>query len=114
MDKFQQLTFDATFSVCILANPEKGDYELADLDLSNERVHTLKERGMEFCGVLGIVKGRPRFALALPVTDAIVSALLQAFVQKFEDAINGLGGSMGDSAEFLQRLYELPDYRELN
>jgi hypothetical protein len=114
MDKFRQLCLDAPIAVVILGNPETSDFELIDLDfdrLPNERVCALQERGMEFCGVLGLVKGRPRVALALPLGAEIIATLSAAFVQRLEDAINGIKPDMGDSAEWLERLHSLPDNR---
>lgn len=114
MDKFEALIRNAQYSVCILGNPETSDFELVDLDpagLPAERREQLSKRGMKFIGVLGVVKCRPRVALTLPLNDEIVSALSAAFVQRIEKLLNGLDKPMGDSVEWLQQLWELPDTR---
>jgi hypothetical protein len=114
LDKFQQLAWDATYAVCILGNPEASDFELVELGttpLTEEHRRRLSERGMGFVGVFGIVNGVPHVALAVPLDERATSALSQALVQRSEDAINAVEEAIGDSTEFLKRLYTLPDNR---
>jgi hypothetical protein len=111
LDKFEHLAFHATYAVCILANSTASDFELIDLGperLNEEQRRKLSERGMEFIGVIGIVAGVPRVALAVPLDPPTTSALSHAFVQRIEDAINGVERAAGDGAEWMQRLYNLP------
>ena len=119
LDKFERLAWDATYAVCILGNPESRDFELVDIGpkpLTEERRRKMSERGLGFLGVLGIVGGVPRAALAVELDPVTQSALVQSFLQRIEDAINTVEkAAKGDSAEFLQRLYKIPDNRsEMN
>ncbi len=114
MDKFEQLVAAAQFPVCILGNL-RSDFELVDLQsepMSEDAKRDLSKRGMCFVGVIGLVEGVPRVALAEPLDAMTATALSQAFVQRIEDKINGILAPKGDSVEFLDRLYMLPDTRE--
>jgi hypothetical protein len=116
MDKFEQLAWDATYSAGLLGNGT--EFELVDIPLKSlsEQLIKWQSKNFGFIGIIGIVNGRPKVALALPLDDATISALSAAFVQRIESAINAVEKvAAGDSAEFLQRLHALPDDRsEMN
>lgn len=117
LDKFQQLAWDAKVVAVILGNGR--EFELIDLNaprMREQRAHELRQKDFAFIGVIGIVNGRSRVALEVPLDDKSISAVSQAFlqriggsIQRIEDAVN-----LGDSAPWLQRLYSLPDIREWN
>ena len=105
-DKFEQLVFDAELAVAIFSNPATSDFELINLAPGQHRPHDLRERGMCFVGVMGIVKGVPRTALDAPLDATITAALSQAFVRHIEQEANRELELAG-----LGRLYQLPDPR---
>jgi hypothetical protein len=107
-DKFEQLASDAELAVAILGNPETSDFELIDLapgPLTHDR-NSLHERRMVFIGVMGIVRGFPRFALDTPLDAATTTALAQAFVRHVE-----VTAARELETAWLGRLYQLPDTR---
>jgi hypothetical protein len=108
-DKFEQLVFDAQLAVAILGNPQTSDFELLSisrLPLSEDQLTRVSERQMFFAGVMGIVKGFPRSALATPLDAATTTALAQAYVRFIEQEAN-----RELETAFLGRLYQLPDTR---
>ena len=111
-DKFEELAAVAACAVVVLGNGR--EFELIDLDTERDEIKEQKGRlsgsGFEFVGVIGLVDGRPKSALAVPLDHVTTAALSQAFVRPVEDALNA-------SAEvaWLKRLYALrDDRREVN
>lgn len=85
LDKFEKLASEASFMLILLANESTGDWVLlspepvpADMD------RTYKERGLCFAGVLGVVAGKPRTALDMPLDDATITAITQEFCRRVE------------------------------
>jgi hypothetical protein len=113
MDKFQQLAWDSTYAVGIVADPKASNFELIELgpEQSEARSRELSERGMVFVGVIGIVNGLPRASLAVPLDPMALITLSQAFIHRIEDKINGVSKCFGDSNEWMTHLYNLPDTR---
>jgi excisionase family DNA binding protein len=88
MDKFQQLVLSATYAVCVVGNTQGIEFELLDVWTGAQLEIIRARRG--FIGVIGLVGGVPRAALAVLLDDVTISALSQAFVQRIEDAISAL------------------------
>ncbi len=123
MDKFEQLSEAASYAVAIFGNPARGDYALYDLTkgtpypvAGNQR--EIAEGAFVFCGVMGIVRGVPRTALALELDPWAYTALSQAFCERIEAAVTKVEGTLAlttapgdDSEEWLFRLYNLKDPR---
>jgi hypothetical protein len=114
LDKFEQLACDATYSAGILGNGT--EYELVDMPLKKSEEQLTKEsqsKNFGFIGIIGIVGGRIKVALALPLDEMTIDALSQAFAQRIDEAISTVEKAMtGDSTQFLQRLHDLQDNRE--
>jgi hypothetical protein len=106
-DKFEQLTFDAQLAVAVFGNLETSDFELIALKPgpANEPVN-LRERGMVFIAVMGIVNCVPQTALAVPVDAATTKTLSDAFVKHIE-----IVAAQELETAFLTRLYDLEDRR---
>jgi hypothetical protein len=83
VDKFEQLVSDSPLlAAVILGNPALTQFDLiAPETLSAETEADLQARGMGFIGVTGVVAGQFRCELAVPLDDAAVDAIAQAFIQ---------------------------------
>jgi hypothetical protein len=82
MDKFTQLLSASQFTRFVFGNNGTSDYVLADaLPLSSDSRREVERRALTFVGVLGIVHGRPKSALAVPVDAATINAISQTFVR---------------------------------
>jgi hypothetical protein len=111
MTKFQQFVANAEVAVCILGNPESGDFALCDLGPHAEDLQRdLVQRGYRFVGLLGMVQGVPRSALAEPLEANAIDALAEAFLKRW--LYGGGRPEAGDSVRFLEGLYRLPDTRD--
>jgi hypothetical protein len=125
MDQFHQITETASYAVAIFGNPARGDFALFDLtkgtpfpveDIQRE----IAERAFCFCGVMGIVQGVPRTALAEPLGEYTVTALSRAFIERVGAAVTAVEGTetavlaapVDDSIGWCERLYWLPDTRD--
>jgi len=88
LDKFERAAMESAFTVCILGNPQTGDFALVDPELGPTPEY-LFGRGLCFIGVVGIdPDGRPRVELAEPLDDETASAIGQAFVQHVKGKIS--------------------------
>jgi len=125
MDQFEQLANAASYAVAIFGNPAREDFTLFDLtngtpypDENHKR--EIAERALSFCGVIAIVQGVPRTALAEPLGEYTVTALSKAFIERVEAAVTAVEGTLaaeldravGDSIGWCERLYWLPDTRD--
>lgn len=81
MDKFTELLSESQFTRFIFGNNATSDFVLADgLPLSEDAQREVTERRLTFAGVLGIVGGQPKSALAFELDAATINALSQTFV----------------------------------
>jgi hypothetical protein len=114
LDQFEQIAFDAEICTVIMGNGT--DFELVSTNgkpVTQETAREFQQKGFEFYGVIGLVGFVPRIALALPLDAMTIAALSKAFLGQIEGAITKLEKAItGDSAAFLQTLYNLPDNRE--
>ncbi len=114
MDKFEQLAMEAQLAVCILANADVSDIELVNLKavpLHNETTRDFTGRGLRFIGVIGIVQGVPRSALAVPLDPVRTSALSQAFIAYTQSLLDANLKPKDDFELFMTRLCALEDPR---
>ncbi len=111
MDAMEHLVCESEIAVGVLGRSE--DYVLIPLDghgpIPQRVIDDAKRRGFQFCGVLGIVNGRAA-AKCETDTDAVGVMLLAAmgFAQQVTDKLK----SKDDGADWLERLWELPDTRD--
>jgi hypothetical protein len=110
MTKFEELVSKAQYALCVVGNPQLSEYELLDFPLPDEA--ELIERGMVFVGILALVEWTPRSAIAIPLDDATIARLSDAFVVRFRAAIET--HAKGDSVDWLNRLHQMPDPRGWN
>jgi hypothetical protein len=88
LDKFEKLTAESQFTLVLLANEESGDFELIDPQpVPEDRAKTFAERGLTFGGVLGVVSGKPRSALAMPLDGETVTRIVGEFTRRVEYAL---------------------------
>jgi hypothetical protein len=81
VDKFEQLARDAEYAVAILANLDTHDTQFVDLQaVPTDAARTFAGRGLDFVGVVGLVKGQPRVALAVELDAESITAITQAFI----------------------------------
>lgn len=104
--------------VAILGNLATHDFEVVDLEagpLGPEYTKDWTQRGLHFVGTLGILCGefRQYYAVELPgdVTVALATDYAQFLIAKIN---NPTPKASGDGAEWLTRLWALPDEREAN
>jgi hypothetical protein len=118
MDKFEKLAFESSIAAAVLGNVSTGDFQLVDvtsLPLSTEDQASFHARGFGFLGLLGVCDGIPHTALAVELDPTTTSALSSAFVQFVWKALSEKGRAQGkrdDGADWLRRLFSLPDKRE--
>jgi hypothetical protein len=131
MDKFEQISTTASYAVAIFGNPAREDFSLFDLtkgtpypvdDIQRE----IAEGSLVFCGVIGIVHGLPRTALAEPLGEYTIAALTRAFIGRIEAAVTAVEGALtvaslakferverdAESVLWLEALHALPDTRD--
>ena len=111
MDIQEQLVFDSEISVAVLG---KGrDFVLIRLDgkVDEAAMEEAKSKDYAYCGVLGVKDGQAG-AKCEPNPDAAYTMMhaALAFAQQVNERLTSR--AMGDSAEWLTRLFELPDTRE--
>ena len=80
-DKFGQIV-SSRFAAVLFGNAELTDFELiAPESLSAETQAALVARGFESIGAIGVVDGKFRSALTVPLDDSTADTLAAAFVQ---------------------------------
>ncbi len=119
LDKEEQLVWDAQLSVCIMGNGDGTEFELLNNGpepaLTDEFLADLKSRGLEYLGVIGIVDGRVRVALAEPLDADVITLLSAAFVRHamavFQDRLRVKLKSTDAAVQWCRSLFEKPDTR---
>jgi len=109
-DKFSHIAGYGRIVAAIFGNLETQDYELIDVDAVplSEAQAAIQTRGLAFIGVMGLMDGKPRTALDVELDEETGAALSHAYVQF---ACARLSKPKGDSADWLRRLFALPDTR---
>jgi hypothetical protein len=110
MDAHETLVFDSEISVAVMGRG--GEFVLIRLDggIDEAATEDAARKGYAYCGVLGVKDGQAG-AKCEPNPDAIYTCLLAslAFAQLVADRLKQK--PKGDGAEWLARLFELPDTR---
>jgi hypothetical protein len=111
LTKFEQFAKDSAVCIGILANRHNNDVQLVDVDavpIPPDADARYRARGLEFLGLIGITDGQPRVVLDDVPSDALHAAIIAEFTWLYGRAVEQLAQSrMGDSLEFLERLYRL-------
>ncbi len=113
MDALEKLVWDADDAVGVLGRGE--DYVLVPLDgqgpIPQEAIDDANRRGFRFCGVLAIMNGQAA-AKCEADPDAVGVMMLAAigFAQQAAEKLKAKPKDEG--AEWLRRLWELPDTRD--
>jgi hypothetical protein len=117
-DKFQRLAMESQMAVVILSDPTATDLEFVPVwprAASDTHLDALAASGrpLEFLGVAGLVDGVTRTALAVPLDPTRIETVSLAFCRYCEGALSEAieAKRMGDSLEFLGKLYRLEDTR---
>src|ERR1700721_4197380 len=84
-DKFQQLVAEAEYAVFVLVNEETGDFALIGPQdvLEDASRMTYGERGLSFGGVFGLVSGKPKSALSVPLDDVTITNIAGGFTRRW-------------------------------
>ncbi len=87
-DKFQAVMWDSTFALILLANEDTQDWELIEPQpVPTDAAQTYAERGLSFAGVFGVVNGKPRSELSMPLEDVTIDRIAAEFVARFVRSI---------------------------
>jgi len=119
-DKFQTLVTEATLAVEVLANADMTDIEMLPSrpnSLGAEKIDELARlwafRGLRWIGTIGIIDGRVRAAVAVPLDPLRISALSAAFIA-YGDVLLASGieqQQTGAELAWLEKLHSLEDDR---
>lgn len=113
---------ESEHAVSIIGNPETGDYILLDVrqavpPAASKFARIVVDHGMRHLGVIGIVGGVPRVALAVPVDAESIATLAHTFVQQAgAEAMPAritaeVERPVDDFVTFMDRLWALEDPR---
>jgi hypothetical protein len=90
IDKFDEITKAATYTLVLLANEATGDWVLLEPEIvDTKRAQTFHERGLCFGGILAIVNGAPRIALEADLDSEVMSAITAEFLARVGKYGNG-------------------------
>jgi hypothetical protein len=82
MDKFEELTATAQILSAIIGRPETQEYVVVEMPVPDSVSQGLAVQGMRFLGLMGIVDGASRTALAEQLSDVAMVSLADVFVQQ--------------------------------
>jgi hypothetical protein len=103
-------------AVCILGNIGNRDYEVLDLaagPLGPEYQSGFTERGLSYVGVFALIAGQFQYAYAVPLDADVIVALADNYARfVLAKLTSPSSNGLGDGAEWLSKLYSLPDTRE--
>jgi hypothetical protein len=123
MDKFEILTQTAQILSAVIGRPETDDFVLVEMPVPDCISHGLAAQGMRFIGLLGLVDGEPRSAMAELVSDEAYASLSDVFVlqvmrvlgsrvEQIRDHISAAPEPKDDFVAFASALLALPDSRD--
>ena len=116
MDAQEQLISRALYGVAILATAQLDTFELVEYSHADDtdRMEDSQRRGMCRCiGVLGYLPGGfTEFALEVPLSERARLILEYAFVERVRDTVAAWQEQRKHSADWLERLAQLPDLRQ--
>ncbi|HZR58466.1 MAG TPA: hypothetical protein VFA74_16455 [Terriglobales bacterium] len=111
MDRMEEVVLQSQLSVGVLSDTE-GHLKLMNIaDATHELAASLAERGMCFLGVIGLSGSEVKCAFNTEFSPSELVALHQAFAGLVDRAVSDVEENL-KSADWLQRLYQLPDLRE--
>jgi hypothetical protein len=113
-DKFEALAAEAPLGAVIFGNAQLTDFDLIDLSaapISPDKAAAIQAGNMYFVGVVGLVDGKFRTALAVPLDADTTSVLAAAFVELV--AVK-LTKPASDRVDWLEELHLLKDPRTEN
>jgi hypothetical protein len=115
MDAQTELISRSLYGVAILATAQLDTFELAEFTHADDaaRMEDSRRRGMcRFAGVLAYLPGGfTEFALDVPISDRARLSLEYAFVERVRDIVAASQERRKKSADWLERLAQLPDPR---
>ncbi len=100
-----------------LGNVTTADYELVDLDacpLDAETQADYTRRGLGYVATFALLDGQFRQAYAVQLPVEVIVGLAESYASLVLYRIANPLKPSGDGAEWLSRLYELPDHRTEN
>jgi len=106
MDAQERLVFNSDLAVAVLGRG--GNYLLVPLaDAVDEAAREAEAMGYRYCGVLALTRDGRAAAECVPDPDAALTMVRAAlgFAMRFAKRLQG------DSVEWCERLYRLPDSR---
>jgi hypothetical protein len=115
-DKLEVLAANASICAAIMLHQVTGAFALVDLDAPD--LPKLKEeliaRGMALGGCVGLIEGKPQVTLTTPLEANVSHTVTVLFLSLVKNKINArlAAQAAGDSADWIKRLYSLPDTRE--
>jgi hypothetical protein len=123
MDRFDQLVFTSRVASCVLGNPATRDFILVSLDappMDDALRADAAQRGLYFCGVMGIIDGVSRTELAEALSSEAIAILSNEFVGQVVLTIAARLASLravpptptDDFVAFMDALIALPDNRD--
>jgi hypothetical protein len=82
MDRFEQLVSASQVVACVLGNPANRDFLLIDIaaPVDDALRAEAAQRGLYFCGVMGIIDGVTRTELAEALSSEAIAILSNEFV----------------------------------
>lgn len=114
-DRHDFLAGYGTCAVAILGNVAKRDYEVVDLDArphGPEYHANFADRQLGFVGTFALIEGQFRSAYAVPLEADVIVALAEDYARfVLAKLTNPSSNGCGDGAEWLARLWSLPDHR---
>lgn len=99
----------------VLGNRTTADYELVDLEacpLEAALQADYTRRGLGYVATFALIDGQFRQAYAVPLPVDVIIGLAQSYACLVLYKIANPKKPAGDGAEWLSRLWELPDIRE--
>jgi hypothetical protein len=115
-DKHDFIAAYGQHAVCILGNIGTRDYEVLDLaagPFGPEYQAGFAERGLGYVAVFALIAGQFQYAYAVPLDADVIVALTENYARfVLAKLTNPSRECSGDGAEWLSKLYSLPDPRE--
>jgi hypothetical protein len=110
MDAQEQLSRDSEISVAVLGKAKEFVLIRIDGPIDEAARATAVERGFAYCGVMGVKDGQAG-VICEPFSDAAYTMMHAAIAFGAQVAERLREKPKGDSVEWLERLWQLPDPR---